>query len=68
MAIQTKNIGILRKVCDALPQCVGFNSNGWLKKKIGQKYKASVDLYLKESAPVSIPCNIMVHWQRTCTG
>ena len=59
MAVQTKNIAILRKVCDAFPQCAGFNSNGWLKKKIGQKYKASVDLYLKESAPVSIWC---VNW------
>ncbi|ELU17436.1 hypothetical protein CAPTEDRAFT_228334 [Capitella teleta] len=52
MAVQTKNIGILRKVCDALPQCAGFNSNGWLKKRIGQKYKSSVDLYFKESAPL----------------
>lgn len=38
---------VLKKLCDALDDCTGFNTNGWLKRSVHKKYKSKIDLYIK---------------------
>ena len=51
-AVHTKRVDHLQRICDALPECVGFNTNGWLKKSIGEKYHTNTDLYVKDFSQV----------------
>ncbi|XP_077997913.1 uncharacterized protein LOC144451028 [Glandiceps talaboti] len=46
--IKTKDLTILKKVCNAMESCKGFNTNGWLKKSTSTVMKAQTDLYIKE--------------------
>jgi hypothetical protein len=42
-------VAVMKKVCDVLAECKGFNSNGWLKKAVDQTKDASTtDLYVKQ--------------------
>ena len=52
--VKSNDVEILKKVCSALEDCQGFNTNGWLKQSIGQTYKTNIDLYVKEKPMVSL--------------
>lgn len=42
------SIDQLKRVCSALEDCEGFNSEGWIKSHVGNKHKmSSIDLYIK---------------------
>lgn len=38
----------LKEVCKALVECEGFNSEGWVKSRVSNKKRATIDLYLKQ--------------------
>jgi len=38
----------LKKACDAAYECVGFDTNGWLKSSIGEAYDSDGDMYEKD--------------------
>ena len=42
------SVSQMKAACSALPQCEGFNSDGWIKSRISQKKRSTIDLYLKQ--------------------
>ena len=42
------SIAQMKTVCSALTECEGFNSEGWVKSRISQKKRSTIDLYLKQ--------------------
>ena len=54
LPVKTSDVNVLKKICDALDACKGFNTNGWLKKSIGQMYHVRTKLYVKEAVDVSM--------------
>ena len=42
------SVSQMKAVCSALPDCEGFNSEGWMKSRISQKKRSTIDLYLKQ--------------------
>jgi hexosaminidase len=51
--VDSYHIDDYKDACDALPACVGFNNNGFLKKSLNKSPQPGVDLYVK--ATVSQP-------------
>ncbi|ELU02170.1 hypothetical protein CAPTEDRAFT_209273 [Capitella teleta] len=48
-SIRSKDTSLMKKVCDLVPECKGFNTNGWLKKSVDKTMEApSTDLYVKQ--------------------
>ena len=54
----------LKTICSALPECEGFNSQGWVKSRVMNKRRAAIDLYLKQTATVipqsGVVCHILI--------
>ena len=51
----------LKKICSALPECEGFNSQGWVKSRVVNKRRAVIDLYLKQTATVMPQSGVVRH-------
>ncbi len=47
----------LKMVCTALPDCEGFNSDGWVKSRVSNKKRADMELYMKQTAVVDVAVN-----------
>lgn len=45
--LRTGGTEALRRACDALPDCLGFNSNGWLKRAAWPRAPSNADFHLK---------------------
>ena len=52
--VYAASIEQMKAVCTALPDCEGFNSEGWVKSRVGNKKRAVMDLYMKQTAVVTI--------------
>lgn len=50
-----KNVTLLMALCDATPECVGFNTNGWLKNGTTSLGPNPVDVYLVAPSPAPSP-------------
>lgn len=51
----------LKMICSALPECEGFNSQGWVKSRVMNKRRAVIDLYLKQTATVMPQSGMVRH-------
>ena len=51
----TTIVSQLSSICDATPGCIGFNSNGWLKKGRTSLAPYPVDVYLVAADPAPAP-------------
>lgn len=47
MQVQARDLKDVKMVCDSLPNCAGYNSNGWLKTKVTGHITGTADLYVK---------------------
>ena len=45
--IDDTNLSTLKRICDALPTCRGFNSNGWLKSNTQSRVPSAISLFVK---------------------
>ena len=50
-----RDVAALSAACDALPGCVGFNSNGWFKNGTTSLAPNGVDVYLLAPTPAPAP-------------
>ena len=52
-AVYSATVPQLKAICSALPECEGFNSQGWVKSRVVNKKRAAIDLYLKQTAIIT---------------
>lgn len=45
--IMTRDISILKKMCDSTPECKSFNTNGWMKTSDDHRVPGKTTLYVK---------------------
>eukprot|EP01147_Barroeca_monosierra_P004179 gene4179-6525_t len=50
----TKDKATLQQVCSMLPNCAGYNTNGWLKKNTRKHVSSNVDLCVKKQVSEKI--------------
>ena len=48
LVVYGASVAQLKSMCTALPECDGFNSDGWIKGRISSKKRATLDLYVKQ--------------------
>eukprot|EP00049_Salpingoeca_infusionum_P004990 m.86825 g.86825 ORF g.86825 m.86825 type:complete len:527 (-) comp12816_c0_seq1:1824-3404(-) len=51
--IQQATPMLLQQVCNAMPSCAGFNTNGWLKRDVARHVASDADLWVKTRDPVT---------------
>ncbi len=52
--VYAASVDQLKTICTALPECEGFNSDGWVKSRASNKRRADLDLYMKQTAVVDV--------------
>ncbi|EDQ91996.1 uncharacterized protein MONBRDRAFT_22722 [Monosiga brevicollis MX1] len=45
--VRSNNVELLKQTCNALTECMGFNSNGWLKSKVSSRTPSGARLFVK---------------------
>jgi hypothetical protein len=53
------SIAQMKAACSAVPECEGFNSDGWVKSRISQKKRSTIDLYLKQVVTAELPSQVL---------
>jgi len=51
--VYSATVAQLKAICSALPECEGFNSEGWVKSRVVNKRRAAINLYLKQTAIIT---------------
>ena len=59
--VYAATVSQLKMICSALPECEGFNSQGWVKSRVMNKRRAVIDLYLKQTATVMPQSGMVRH-------
>ena len=54
------SIAQMKAACSAVPECEGFNSDGWVKSRISQKKRSTIDLYLKQVVTAELPSQVTI--------
>ena len=57
------SIAQMKAACSAVPECEGFNSDGWVKSRISQKKRSTIDLYLKQVVTAELPSQVYNDWE-----
>jgi hexosaminidase len=63
----TTDITQLSEICDATPDCIGFNTNGWLKKGRSSLAPYPIDVYLLAADPAPSPPPLLWPMPRNLT-